>query len=448
MKEIVIAGAMALTLLGQQTGTGVAVAQQTTPQQQTIPDAPRPQGLPLTNVAPGKAPNTSNSNATDPDQPAVGSTLPNSPSQPTADDQGPPPVQPAPGQGPATFTLQLQTNFVEVPFTVKDNKGHLVPALSARDVRVYENGLRQHTAVFTSDPFPMSVAMVIDQSMPFDTMTRVNNSLEALPAAFASYDEVAVFTYNNGPRMQTDFTSGTSARLSAVLERSKSSGREAMYYAPGEGLGHGIDINNGAQKEITPLGTGGGVGTPQGVTQVPREVHTLNDAILEAAKSLSKAKQGRRRIIYVISDGKEYGSVAKTKDVIKFLQTNNIQVFATLTGDASVEGLGFIERIHVPLMMRDNNLKAYTDATGGALFAEYRQKAIETSFSQVTEQVRTQYTIGYYSREPFIDGKYRKLEVQILKPNLNVIAKDGYFPSASQASRQRPTAPVSTTPNQ
>ena len=40
-------------------------------------------------------------------------------------------------------TIHVQTNFVEVPFTVKDKKGRLVPGLTWRDVRVYENGLRR-----------------------------------------------------------------------------------------------------------------------------------------------------------------------------------------------------------------------------------------------------------------------------------------------------------------
>ena len=133
------------------------------------------------------------------------------------------------GQGRRAFTLQVQTNFVEVPFTVKDYKGKLVPGLTWRDVRVYENGLRQHMANFTVDPFPLSVAMVIDQSMTFDNMAKVNNALGALQGAFAPYDEVAVFTYNNGPRMRTDFTGAQSARLTRCSSARRATGREALY---------------------------------------------------------------------------------------------------------------------------------------------------------------------------------------------------------------------------
>ena len=450
VKEILIAGALAFGFGVQQAESPQALPA-APQQQQAIPDAPKPSTT-LPAVTPGIGSSaTSSSNVTPDTEAAPATGLPASPqaTTPANPETDAAPDLPVSGQGVEKLqTLVLQSNFVDVPFTVKDNKGHLVPGLTWRDVRVFENGLRQHMSVFTVDPFPLSIALVIDQSMPYDTMTRVNNALGALPAAFSAYDEVAVFTYNNGPKMQTDFTAGQSARLQAVVERSKSTGREPMYYNPGEALSKGIALNGGAQDHINPL-TSGGPGSPQGLSQqqVPREVHTLNDAILMAAQATTKAGRDRRRIVYVISDGKEYGSTAKTKDVIRYLQQNKISVYATLTGDSSVSGLGFLDRVHIPLQMRDNILPVYTNTTGGQTFAEYRTRGIESSFAQIAEQVRTQYTVGYYSREPFIDGKYRKLEVKVLRPNLQVIAKDGYYPTAEAQRPARPIlAPAKTVP--
>ena len=445
MKEFLLAGAMALSMMAPQ----ALAAQQ---QDSTIPSAPVPQTKGLGPVAPGKGAAPTTALPADPDQPVVGSTLPGAPTPNEPDvhpDDGPAPDLPASGQGPAAFTLpSLRVNFVEVPFTVKDNKGRLVPGLTWRDVRVYENGLRQEMKVFTVDPFPLSEALVIDQSIPFDAMRRVNDALGALQGAFTPYDAVEVFTYNNGPRLRTTFTAGQSPRLAAVVEQSKSTGREPLYYNAGEALSRGIDLNNGAQDHINPL-TAGGPGSPQGLSQqqVPRESHTLNDAILAAAESLSKVAPGRRRIIYVISDGKEYGSKAKTKDVIKYLQTNQISVFATLVGDSAESGLGFLDHVHLPLTLRDNLLPVYTAATGGETYAGFRSRAIENSFAKITEEVRTQYTVGYYSKEPVLDGKFRTTEVRVLRPNLDVIAKRGYYPTVKlyQPGTSTP-APAGTQP--
>lgn len=420
-------------MLAQQTQQTAAQDQapQTETAQQAIPDAPKPQQLPpLNSIAPGKgtAMDLSGETSSTPDAGAPPSSLSSSSGEKSA--QRTPPEVPTAGEGPEAFTLHVQTNFVEVPFTVKDSKGRLVAGLTWRDVRVYENGLFQPMALFTVDPFPLSVALVIDQSMTYDNMTKVNNALGALQGAFAPYDEVAVFTYNNGPRMQTDFTAAQSARLGAVLERSKSTGREgAMAYTSGP-LSQNINLNGGALSHIDP-NTNSTHGTSLSNTlNVPKEVHTLNDAILAAATHLAKTRPGRRRIVYVISDGQEYGSTASFKEVVKYLQTNKIAVYGTLVGDSSLPVIGFLDRIHLPFMMRNNILPAYASETGGNFDGEFRQKGIEDSFKKIAEEVRTQYTIGYYTHEPFIDGKYRSLEVKVMRPNLTVIAKKGYYPTA------------------
>jgi VWFA-related protein len=453
---VVVAAAVALVLgapgLSGQQPAALPDGPRAQQQQSQIPDAPKPQINGLAPVAPGKGTtplsngDSGSSPSPTPDdgfQKPVGATLPGSEKIPD-DGQEEAPVTPANSQeflnDPGTYKLNLRVNSVEVPFTVKDRKGQLVPGLTWRDVHVYENNVRQHITVFTVDPYPLSVAVVIDQSLPFDVMSRVNSALGALTGAFTPYDEVAVFTYNNGPRMLTEFTGGQSPRLSMAIDRAKAVGREPVFYDASGPMSGGIHLNGGAEDHENPLASGG-PGSPQGLSQqqVPREPHTLNDAILMAAQSTTKAAKGRRRIVYIISDGKEFGSKAKQKDVIKYLQTNNVEVVATLVGDASVTGAGFIDTLHLPLMMRDNVLPVFTKATGGEFYADYRSKGIATSFARITEEARTQYTVWFNSREPMLDSKFRKTEVRVLKPNLQVIAKDGYYPSATAV--QPPTRP-------
>jgi VWFA-related protein len=425
-------------LLGQP-GLGQAAQQSAAQQQQMpdgpkpqIPDAPRPQMLPGDVLTPGRGttPDSNGDTSSTSQENAVPSKLPETAAQ-KADD-GQQPDIPAAGQGPE-FILHVRTNFVEIPFTVKDNKGNLVSGINWREVRVYENNLRQQLSLFTTDAFPLSVALVIDQSMTFDNMAKVNDSLGALQGAFTPYDEVAVFTYNNGPKMVTAFTAGPSARLTQALDRSKQTGREPMMYSSGP-LSQNININNG-QDRYTDPNTNSSHGTSQlSIPNVPRDVHTLNDAILEAATALAKTAPGRRRIVYVISDGKEYGSKAKYSEVVKYLNTNKIGVFGTLVGDSALPVTGFLDRMHLPLTMRDNILPAYAKATGGNFDGEFRRKGIETSFAKIATEVRTQYTIGYYTHEPFIDGKYRSVEVKVLRPNLTVISKPGYWPTAQEST--------------
>jgi VWFA-related protein len=414
-------------------------AQSPTPQQslpdgpkpQSIPDAPRPQGLPLGPVTPGRGSTVDPTQSSTSEDPGTPSKLQDSTNQQKPEQEQEPDL-PAAGQGP-DYVIHAKVNFVEIPFTVKDNKGGLVAGLTSRDVRVYENNLRQQLAVFITDAFPLSVALVIDQSLTYDNMAKVNNSLAAAQGAFTPFDEVAVFTYNNGPKMVTKFSAGPSALVTEGLRRSQVTGREPMMYSSGP-LSQNINVNGGADRYTDP-NTNSSHGTSQlNMPNVPRDVHTLNDAILMAATSLSKTAPGRRRVVYVISDGKEYGSTAKFNQVVKFLNQNKIAVFGTLVGDSSLPVVGFLDRMHLPLMMRDNYLQAYALATGGNFESEYRQRGIETSFANIAKEVRTQYTVGYYTHEPFIDGKYRTVEVKVLRPNLTVMAKKGYWPTAEDST--------------
>jgi len=328
-----------------------------------------------------------------------------------------------------TTQFVSNTNAVLVPVTVKDSKGNFVGGLTARDFRIFENNKQQRIAFFTVDPFPLSIAFVIDQSLTQDTMTQVNNSLGALQGALAPYDEVTVISYNNGPKELSGWTGAQSHRLEAVLALNKATGRDELVPVTG-GAFYGCSITANGSCVDPNLQVGHSAGAAEG--NPTREIHTLNDAILLAAKDLSKRPREFRRMIYAVSDGKEYGSKANTKEVLKVLETNQIAVYATLVGDSARWGEGYLSRFHIPLQMNDNVLPKYTSATGGDLYAERNTNGIEKSYQKVAEEAHAQYTLMYYSHEPAVDGKYRSIEVRVDRPEkeVEVNAKAGYYPTA------------------
>lgn len=375
---------------------------------------------------------------TTPSAPPVSSSEPQVPapsSQPPSasgqdDGQSTPPETPEAGKGvqAATKTIVTYTNFVEVPVTVKDSKGQAVAGLTYRDFRIFENNERQQLRFFTVDPFPLSVAYVIDQSVTQDVMSKVNASLGAIQGALTPYDDVAVFSYNNGAKELTGFTGAQSHLLTAVLALNKATGREeGVPVNSGPLAGCAITSNEGCVDPNLQQGKSAG-GTA--FMTIPKEIHTLNDAILRAAVELSTRAPGRRRVIYVISDGKENGSKATTKEVIKYLQGHNIAVYATLVGDSARWGEGYLSRFHIPFQMNDNVLPKYTQATGGSLDAERGVNGMEKSYQKIADEARNQYTLGYISHEYVTDSRFRKIEVRVDRPNVEVTAKPGYYPTA------------------
>ncbi len=407
------------------------------PAQQPVPDAPVPQnnnGLSdlKSQVAPGKA----TAPGADPNQPpqqpapATPATAPVAPADDNEQQQEEPEIG---NKGANPFILPpTGVNIVVVPVTVRDKKGALVPGLTYRDFRVYENKERQRITYFSTDAVPLSVAFVIDQSVSEGTMRKVNESLSAVTGAFTPYDEIAVYTYNNGPKRITDFTGAQGNRLPAALEAAKRPGREGGVPMISGPLASGPTING---KSVDPNLDRGSAGGIDGFITPPREVHTLNDAILYAAKDLSQRPRGRRRIIYVISDGKESGSKATIKEVVRYLQGNNISVYATLVGDSATWGYGYLDRIKLPLLPANNVLPKYTVATGGSLDAEFQTNGMERSFSKIADEVRTQYTIEYHSPTKTLDSRFRTIEVTMPgRPGFDITAKAGYYPNATNTT--------------
>jgi VWFA-related protein len=413
--------------------------------QQTVPDAPEPQpvaplsgvngpivpgsGTPgMTNQSGGSSSSGQSSTPAPAPQPQAPPSQPpvSQPAQPaTPDNLG----EPAPEEGGAALTkFVVNVNFVEVPVTVKDSKGALVAGLTARDFKVYENNVRVPLSTYSVDPRALSIAFVIDQSLTADVMAKVNDSMGAIQGALTPYDEVAVFTYGNGPKEWTGFTGAQGNRLPAVLALAKSTGTD-MQVPINSGPLYGCPIRQNGNCVDPNLQPGRSAGNNT-FGNLPKELHTLNDAILAAAKELSTRPKERLRVIYVVSDGKEYGSKATLREVIRYLQTNKISVYATAVGASAEWGVGYVSRFHLPFTMYDNILFKYTLATGGDMYSERGTNGIEQSYAKIAEQARSQYTLGYLSHESIYDGKYRNITVNVDRPNLDVIAKKGYYPSA------------------
>jgi len=422
-------------------------------QQQPLPDAPRPQNnapLPdVTTPVPGLSDDSGaaapvKDNPQPPANTRSGGDQPQT--SPTGNPQAPPPgsqgIKTVPsgqtGNAPGNdfdqlFTLSKDVNFISVPVTVKDTEGKLVDGLLAQDFTVYEDSVKQPITFFTSDPFPLSAAVVIDLGISENTLKKVAQTYSALDGSFGPFDKVAVFTYGNSVHKQSDF--GSPQRLQLALQRI----RDLQGQNPGAPVVGGPfagPTNNG--KPVDPA-----------VLPMPvmtRESHVLNDAILMAAGELAHQPRENRKIIFVISNGYEWGSRASYAQVLKVLLTNNIAIYAVGVEAASIPGLGKIDKLHIPGQGYTDILPRYANATGGDVIDSYSREAIESAYQAITSQARNQYTIGYTTpQKP--SSNYRDIEVRVKRPGLLVTAKHGYYPLPPQRAvpTEMPTDPAAPT---
>jgi len=308
------------------------------------------------------------------------------------------------------YKIRAKVDLVEVPVTIKGSGDKLIAGLTKNDFAVFEDGRRQTIANFTSDPVPLSAAVIIESGLPPESLSKIQKTLTALAGAFSEFDEVAVYRYDKFVTRQQDFSKDHDEILTAintVRELHAGTTRDEHVF-PGPFSIPGPVINGAA---VVPPGQVGVI-----VTTPPRASYVLNDAIFAAAYDLGKRERNRRRIVLVISDGDSSGSEHSFNDVEQSLLERSVQVYAV-----GVDQPFPYKKLSI--------LSDYARTTGGDVYFENSLKNIEESYASITEEARNQYIIGYLSSNEVVGAGpvFRTISVEVAGRNLKPLHRKGYY---------------------
>ncbi|HLY97891.1 MAG TPA: VWA domain-containing protein [Candidatus Angelobacter sp.] len=389
---------------------------------QNIPDAPQPK-VPVQQFPADAPPAPKNSH----DQPQQPADTPAEQQTPTSQPVAPGDQQSVISDIDVLQTIRVDVRFVEIPVTVKDSSGRLVEGLTAQDFTIYEDREPQRMSFFYSQPFPLSVAVVVDTDLPAETMKKINDSLPALVGAFSEFDEIGLYRYGASVEQVSNF-SGATTISDSTLQRLRRPGRTGPPPAAGGPFNAGPTINGHAADP----------GSPNTIyTAPPREPHVMNDAILRAANDLAThGEKARRRVIFVLSDGRESGSHATFDQVRKVLLARNIAVYAVGVDTASIPVYDKLNRIRIPGLGYGDLLPRYAVDTAGEVYPAFSRDVIEQAYSRITETARNQYTMGFYARGTAASNCH-ELDVHVHRPDLRVLARQSYCPLPP--TRREPT---------
>jgi len=144
----------------------------------------------------------------------------------------------------------------------------------------------------------------------------------------------------------------------------------------------------------------------------------LYDAIYHACKDkLNKEKSDHpvRRAIVVVSDGEDNQSEVSRAQAIEMAQRAEVIIYAISTDDSGL------------ILRGDKVLQQLADATGGRAFFPFKMKDITRSFAAIEDELRSQYVVSYRPADFDADGRFRTIEINALKKDLQVRARKGYF---------------------
>jgi VWFA-related protein len=271
---------------------------------------------------------------------------------------------------------------------------------------MYCDNVEQQIVFFTSDPFPLSAVVLIDNNLSIKSADQVQKSLVAISGGFGPSDEVALVTYDQFPNTVADF-SFNNDQLFTKLKRI-----DLQSHYPGAPSGGPLTSGatiNGRSSET-------GLPTQLGVQQ-EKETKDLDDAVFAAGEMLKGRGRDRRKIIFLISDGNNSRTNTHTLDqTLQLLLNSDVSVYSISVG-------------HAFLQKESTRLEKYAATTGGDTFYAGKDRGLENLYSRVTEQARNQYTLTFSPQDTAKGKDFHSIEVRVRRPQLDVTARQGYYQS-------------------
>lgn len=308
-----------------------------------------------------------------------------------------PPAQqtkPAPQQPPeSSQTLKVQTNLVNVFVTARDKHNGVISDLTKDDFKVYEDGQEQKIAYWDKEAnLPITLGILIDTS---GSMTNILDAEQDTASRFVheimrKRDEAMIISFDFDLNLLADFTEDTE-----VLERA-------------------------IRRTRINAVSGGGVVTPGTVPMGQNGGTDLYDAVYAACHDQLGGEAGRKAII-LLTDAEDTGSKLTLQDSIEAAQRTDAVIHVLRLSDEPFYmsmGVGY-SGASVARKMADD--------TGGREIEVRSEKSLEKAFDIITEELRSQYVIGYYPTNVKHDGTFRKIKVEVSRPDVKLLARKGYY---------------------
>ena len=308
-----------------------------------------------------------------------------------ASGQNPPPQK----DDQSVQTFKVSVDVVNVFYNVKDGHGALIPSLQKDDFELSEDGRPQTIKYFSSESNqPLTMGILIDTS---PSQARVLGMEQEVGAAFLRQvmtpkDIAFLISFDTNVDLLQDYTSDP-GQLRQAMRKARIGGGEVSM---------------------------GGVGGNPVPTLGPRGGTNLYDAVYLAAREQLAQETGRKAMI-LLTDGGENGSRVKLAEAIEAAQKADVICYVLLVEDRQ---LYFQQGWAFP---GDGLVKKLTAETGGRVIeVGNKPEKLKQAFDQISNELRSQYNIGYVSTNTQTDGSFRKIQIKSRK-GYKIQARRGYY---------------------
>ena len=286
-------------------------------------------------------------------------------------------------------TFRSSVDLVALNVVVTDADQRYVAGLSPTDFAVYEDGVQQDVSFFGASEVPLDLAILLDTSASMTgKMELVQQAAVGFLATLRSVDRVIV-----------------------------------------------VDIKD-ATKIVFPLGGDLAAAKDAILSTVPRGGTALYNGTYLTLKEMVKERRTngeiRRQAIVVLSDGDDTASLMSYDDVMDVAKQAGIAIY-TITLRSKYLVTQAAQRGHTYFSQSEYAMKALAQETGARAFSPSAIGELAGVYASIAQELATQYAIGYSSKNPRLDGAYRRVIVRIAdKPGIRTRTRAGYTAARAQ----------------
>jgi Ca-activated chloride channel family protein len=267
---------------------------------------------------------------------------------------------------------------VSLNVTVTDSTGRYVTDLDQTDFSVFEDGAKQELSFFNKTNLPIALSLFIDSSASMEQrMEHAQEAAIGFARKIRSQDMAQVVDFDSRVEIKSGFTNKLEDLESAIKTTS----------------------------------AGGST--------------ALHNAVYISLKELAKVKaknpdEIRRQAIVVLSDGEDTSSLVSFEEVLELAKRSETAIYTIGLQPRETTALrGFREAEFV--------LRQLAQETGGRSFFAQKVEDLKDVYGQIADELSSQYSMGYASKNPRRDGQFRRLVVQTNRPNTTARTKRGYY---------------------
>jgi Ca-activated chloride channel family protein len=274
---------------------------------------------------------------------------------------------------PPALTFGSEVGVVRLDVTVVQPDGRFVTDLREADFEILEDGARQAVASFLRQELPVSLVLLVDASISVaDRMPVARAATKEFAGTLRPDDEVRVVAFNDGVSVLQELTSDRQA-LRRAIEGISAGGATALY-----------------------------------------------NALYSTFKTLPPAFSDgrlRRRVIVLLSDGEDTASLVWEEQVLELVRRREATV-------------------HVIALRRESDasnrsarlLRLLSLESGGEVHHPGSIRDLASVYERIGDELRSQYTVGYVSKNPAKDGRWRRIELRVRgRKDLQVRHRTGYY---------------------